>query len=91
MQETSCELRGKLYDERFERDKTRIEHLEDLTAKVSECYIQQSEIIKNHNEKLKDHEQRLDNIENRPGNLWDKVISGVISAVVAAIMAIILK
>ncbi len=91
MPDTNCELMQKLYDERFTRDKERIEHIEDLTTKVSECNIKLSEMVKAHNDKLADHDKRLDDIENRPTALWDKVISGVIAAVVAFLMGVVLK
>lgn len=91
MNDSVCEARGQLYDERFDRDKKRIEKLEDLTAKVSECNIKLSTIVNNHNDKLNDHEKRLDDIENRPANLWDKVVSGIIAAAVAFLMGVVLK
>jgi hypothetical protein len=91
MNDAACEERGKRYDERFDRDLRRIEKLEDLTAKISECNVKLSEIIKTNNEKLGDHEKRLDAIESRPTQWWDKVISGIIAAAVTVLMGVIMK
>lgn len=90
MNEAVCAEHEKLCDERFARDKERIEKLEDLTGKIGECNIRLTGIAEQHDAKLKDHESRLDELERRPGNLWDKVISGIIAAVVAYVMAIVL-
>lgn len=91
MNENVCAEHEKLCDERFARDKHDIDELKQLTRKVSECSIKLSGIAEQHNEKLKDHESRLDELERRPGNLWDKVIAGIIAAVVAYVMGVVLK
>ena len=91
MNENTCELMQKLYDERFERDKERLDHLDNLTTEVSKCSIQLSEMVRAHNDKLADHDKRLADIEDRPTALWDKVTSGIIAAVVAFLMGVVLK
>jgi len=91
MNDQYCAEHEKLCDERFARDKADIDELKKLTSKMSECSIKLSEIAKQHTEKLKDHEGRLDDLESRPGNLWDKVVAGVIAAAVAALMGLVLK
>lgn len=91
MHENVCAEHEKLCDERFARDKHDIDELKQLTRKVSECSIKLSGIAEQHNEKLKDHESRLDELERRPGNLWDKVIAGIIAAAVVFLMEVVLK
>lgn len=88
MNENECKVIRELYDERFERDKERIEKLETLTTKVSECCIKLNDMVEAHNEKILDHDKRIQQIEARPANWWDKVISGAISAIVALIVGI---
>lgn len=91
MNDQYCAEHEKLCDERFARDKERIDKLENLTGKIGECNIKLSALVEHHDDKLKDHEGRLDDLESRPGNLWDKVISGIIAAVVAFVMGALLK
>lgn len=89
--ENLCAARRKMDDERFSRDKERIEKTEKLLDKLTECQIQNSEILKNHHEKIADHEKRLDEIEHQPKAWLDKIISGIIAAVVAFVMGVVLK
>ena len=86
-----CEAHRELNTERLARDKERLDKLEALTTKVSECSIRLSEMVEADHEKIADHDQRLTEIENRPRDWIDKVISGAIAAVVAFLMGVILK
>lgn len=88
------QLRDKLYDERFARDKERIESHEahmkeqdEAIRKVQDLTIEMGEMIKRHDERLADQGQRIKTIEQRPGRRWDMVIDKVINAVVAACVA----
>lgn len=89
--ESLCAARRQVDDERFNRDKERIEKTEKLLDKLTECQIQNSEILKNHHDQLADHEKRLDEIEHQPKVWWDKVISGIIAAAVAFLTGVLLK
>ena len=80
-----------LFDERFARDKERIDKIDELLRKLSDCQIQLTEIEKNNQDKLADHEKRLDEIEHRPRDWVDKAVSGMIAAAVAFLMGVILK
>ena len=80
-----------LFDERFARDKERIDKIDELLKKLSDCQIQLTEIEKTNQEKLADHEKRLDEIEHRPLGWVDKAISGIIAAAVAFLMGVVLK
>lgn len=88
--EQVCEVMQKLNDERFARDKERLDKLEELTTKVSECNLQMSEMVKAHNDKLDAYDKRLQQIEDRPRDWIDKIISGAIAAIVAFVMGVIL-
>lgn len=85
------ETRKLLCDERFARDKERIEKSEKLLEKLVECNIQLTDMAKNHEKTLGDHEKRLDEIEHRPRDWVDKAISGIIAAVVSFLMGVVFK
>ena len=90
-----CAEHQKVIDERFARDKERIETLEDNQKRIELLTVQMGEILKNQNEAIKNHSSRLEHLESRPGGLWDKVVSGIIAAVTgglaAAFMALIVR
>lgn len=90
-----CAEHQKVIDERFARDKERIETLEDNQKRIELLTVQMGEILKNQNEAIKNHSSRLEHLESRPGGLWDKVVSGIIAAVTgglaAALMALIVR
>ena len=91
MDKDVCDIYQKMNDERFARDKERLDKIEELTTKISECNIQLSEVVKAYNEKLIDHEKRLDEIEHQPKAWMDKIFSGVIAAIVSFVMGVVLK
>lgn len=90
-----CLQHQRVMDERFARDKERLEKLEDNQDRIEILTIQMGEILKNQNETLKNHTTRLEHLESRPGGLWDKVVSGIIAAVTgglaAALMGLIIR
>lgn len=88
------QYRDKLIDERFARDKERIEHHEehmkeqdDAIRKVQDLTIEMGEMIKRHDERIADQGARIKAIETKPGKRWDMVIDKIINAVVAACVA----
>ena len=88
------QLRDKLYDERFQRDKERIEeherHMKEQDAErkvLRELTIEMSEMIKRHDERITEHGTRITAMEQKPGRRWDMVIDKVVNAVVAACVA----
>lgn len=89
--EALCAERRRIEEERFRRDKDRLDSLEPLMRKLSECTVQNAQIIKAHESKLDDHEKRLDEIEHQPKAWMDKIISGIIAAAVAALMGMLIK
>lgn len=85
------QFRDKLYDERFARDKERIENHEahmkeqdEAIRKVQDLTIEMGEMIKRHDERLDDQGQRIRTIEQKPGKRWDVVIDKIITVLVAA-------
>lgn len=88
------QLRDKLYEERFARDKERIEkhekHMDEQDAErreIKELTIRMGELLDKHDEKISNHEKRIDAIETKPGRRWDMVIDKIVNAVVAACVA----
>lgn len=88
------QLREKLYDERFARDKERIEeherHMKEQDAerqKLSELSIRMGELLERHDEKIGEHEKRIEAMEQKPGRRWDMVIDKVITVIVAGLVA----
>jgi septal ring factor EnvC (AmiA/AmiB activator) len=88
------QLREKLYDERFARDKERIERHEEhmkeqdeQIRKVQDLTIEMGEMIKRHDERIADQGARIKAMETKPGKRWDMVIDKIVNAVVAACVA----
>lgn len=88
------QYRDKLIDERFARDKERIEsherHMDEQDAErreLRELSIRMGELLDKHDEKLGNHEKRIEAMEQKPSRRWDMVIDKVINAVVAACVA----
>jgi hypothetical protein len=78
-------------DERFGRDKERIEKLETNMQTISELVVRMGEILDNNNKRLTDHERRLDKQESKPSAWLDRIISGVLGAVIAALVAAVMS
>ena len=88
------QLRDKLYDERFQRDKERIEeherHMKEQDAErkeLRELTIEMSEMIKRHDERISEHGTRITAMEQKPGRRWDMVIDKIITVFVAGFVA----
>lgn len=96
--EELCTARRNMDDERFARDKQRIEkvelrlyEIEKLLREVTECNTKLTLMVENLKENGEDHENRIVEIEKKPGTYWDKIMAGIIGAAVAALMAVVLK
>ena len=85
------EITQKLYDERFSRDKDRLDKLESLAEEVSKCSIRLTQMVESDHDKIEEHDKRLHEIEERPRDWVDKALSGVIAAIVAFLMGVLLK
>lgn len=88
------QLRDKLYDERFARDRERIEshesHMKEQDEErreIKELTIRMGELLDKHDEKIGNHEKRLEAMEKKPGRRWDMAIDKIVNAVVAACVA----
>lgn len=88
------QLREQLYNERFQRDKERIENHEahmkeqdEAIRKMQDLTIEMGEMIKRHDERLDDQGQRIRSMEQKPGRRWDMVIDKIITVIVAGFVA----
>lgn len=96
--EQLCAARRNTDDERFGRDKSRIEKaekrlddMEKLMREVTECNAKLTIMVENLQKSDANHEERITEIEKKPGTYWDKIVAGIIGAAVAALMALVLK
>ena len=92
------QYRDKLYDERFDRDRERIEqheaHMREQDAEraeLREMSIKMGELIKRHDDSLDQHEKRIRAIEEKPAKNWSALQSAAISTIVSGGVAAILN
>ena len=74
-----------MQDERFARDKERIEDLEQVCDKLNRLSIEMSELVKKHDEQLTRQDKRLEAIEQKPLRWWEKFTGAIITALGSAV------
>lgn len=85
VEENLCRERQRIHDERFARDKERIEDLEQVCEKLNRLSIEMSELVKKHDEQLAAQAQRLEAVEAKPLRWWEKFTGAIITALGSAI------
>ena len=95
--EELCTERRKVYDERFARDKERIENLEEVSGQLKDIASRTTTLLEKYDERfiknekqLKAHEERLDAIEGKPARSWERIRNEILKAVGSAIGAYLL-
>ena len=83
-----CRERQRVQDERFARDKERIEDLEKICEKLNRLSIEMGELIKKHDEELNHQSRRLQVIEQKPLRWWEKFAGAVIIYVQRALISL---
>ena len=85
------QYRDKLIDERFARDKERIEshekHMDEQDAErreIKELTIRMGELLDKHDEKIVNHERRIEAMEQKPANRWNAAVDKIVTILVAA-------
>ena len=93
-----CEEHKKVIDERFARDKERLDHMETKPDEVQTLSIQMGEILKKYDDKLEgqsreleSHEARLKTLEIKPAKLWDKLVYALLGALASGFAALIVN
>lgn len=85
VEENLCRERQRIHDERFARDKERIEDLEQVCDKLNRLSIEMSELVKKHDEQLAQQGKRLEVVEQKPLRWWEKFTGAIITALGSAI------
>ena len=85
VEENLCRERQRIHDERFARDKERIEDLEQVCEKLNRLSIEMSELVKKHDEQLSAQAQRLEAVEQKPLRWWERFAGAIVTALGAAI------
>ena len=93
-----CEEHKKVIDERFARDKERLDHMETKLDDVQTLSIQMGEILKKYDDKiegqsreLESHEARIKTLEIKPAKLWDKLVYAALGALASGLVALIIN
>lgn len=76
-----------LDDERFTRDKERIESLEDAMREVSKLSVEIGQMVKQQAAEAKEQKCRVEELEKKPSIWWDRLLQWLLSAVVSGIVA----
>lgn len=89
------EERRRYFDEIIGRNTKDIDEISARVSGIEKLSIQIDDMIKCQNALQETYESRISALEKRPGNLWDKLIGGIIGAlsgaVAAALLSLILK
>lgn len=84
-----CDERRAKFDERFARDKERIDGLEKNMQEISALNIKMGQMLEQHDKKLDGHEKRLESLEKQPSKWLDRIITVVITALLTGAVAFI--
>ena len=82
-----CNERMHTHDERFSRDKERLDDHESRIKTTEEAVILLTSLQARQNDVNAEVETRLIKIENRPGAFWDKLLGAGIAAVISALIS----
>ena len=79
------EGRTLMCDERFRRDKERIDRHEEEMRRVRELTVQMGEMIKRHDNQIEAHERRIMNLEKQPSEQFGKIKTAAVTAIVTGL------
>lgn len=87
------EAHCQMCDERFARDKARLEKGEkrleghdERMEEVRRLSVQMGEMIKRHDDQLESHEKRITTLERQPAEAYGRIITGITTAVISVIV-----
>lgn len=75
--------RNQVVDERFARDKERIDAQEEDMRKVQALTIEMASLNKKHDQQLNTHEQRITSLERVPIDQYGKVKTAFVTAIIS--------
>jgi hypothetical protein len=81
------EERQKRMDERFARDRERLEHLEVTNEDLKQITARMDVIIENQQKQLENHEKRIMEIESKPARRWESMVNTALQWIVTAFLA----
>ena len=81
------EGRENLCDERFQRDKERLDDFEAGMREIQKLNVQMSEMIKRHDSQIDNQEGRIQAIEKQPGDKYNKIQTTAITALTSAFVS----
>ena len=79
------EGRKAMCDERFARDKQRLDKQEAALDEIRMLNVKIAEMIERHDETVRKHDERLTAIEKQPADTWGKVKAAIIGAIASGI------
>ncbi|MEA4831917.1 MAG: hypothetical protein VB118_04780 [Oscillospiraceae bacterium] len=82
-----CDQIHKNFDERFERDKERIQSVEKLCEAIAGLIIE----LKHTNKMIESHESRIKALEDRPIKRWDGLVSTCIAAIAGGLIGYLIS
>ena len=91
-----CAEHKRILDERFARDKERLDGMEKKLDEVQALSIQMGEILKKYDDKLdgqsrelESHEARIKTLEIKPAKLWDKLVYALLGALASGLVSVL--
>lgn len=83
--------RKEMVDERFKRDKERLDAHEEALQRLQALTIEMAGLNRKHDEQLGKHEQRICTLERQPADQYGKIKTALITAVVSGIVGYVIS
>ena len=83
---TQIEAQGHLCDERFARDKERLDKCERKVEEISDCNTKLTCLLEKYDGVLDSHEERLKMLEQKPSLWFDRIITAIISTAISVLV-----
>lgn len=81
----------KVFDERFTRDKERLEGMESIQRDMVNIQTTLVTLVQNQEKQISKHDTRIEAVEKRPNKWVDKVMMAFISAVISGLVALLVN
>lgn len=91
VEEAVCRERQRVQEERFARDRERLEKGEQKIDTLEKAVVYLTEVTKQAREDIAEHDERLDTLEHRPGAISEKIWLMVVSAVISGVVAVLIN
>jgi anti-sigma-K factor RskA len=81
------EERQRRMDERFARDKERLDRVEITNEDLKQLTARMGVILENQEKQIANHEKRLADMESKPARRWDIIVNSALQWLAVAVMA----